>query len=239
MNILITGTSSGLGFGLAKHYLTRGHKVFGISRSHNNGLDAFSNFVFLSQDLSHFEELKPKVAAFLANEKKIDLVILNAGILNQIKDLYHTTLDEIESVMNINVWANKVLIDLLFRRLEEIPQIVAVSSGASVSGARGWNAYSLSKATLNMLVNLYAKEFTATHFCALAPGLIDSQMQEYIFNLSDTEAFPTIEKLKEVKATRQMPSVDEAVHTVSKAIERARDFESGSFLDVRTMGKTD
>jgi len=233
MNILITGTSSGLGFGLAEHYLKNEHKVFGISRRQNPELNKYSNFRFLAHDISRFIEIKPKVAAFLENEKKLDLVILNAGILSEIKDLYHTSLDEIEKVMNVNVWANKVLIDLLFRRLDKIGQIVAISSGASVSGSRGWNAYALSKATLNMLISLYAKEFTQTHFCALAPGLIDSQMQEYIYNLPEDKKYPTVRKLIEAKETNQMPGIEEAAEIVSNAIEMVKKHNSGSFLDVR------
>jgi NAD(P)-dependent dehydrogenase (short-subunit alcohol dehydrogenase family) len=234
MNILITGTSSGLGFGLAKHYLGNNHQVFGISRNHNPELSKYSNFNFLPQDITHFAELKPKVAALLENETKLDLVILNAGIVNDIKDLYHTSLDEIEKVMNVNVWANKVLIDLLFRRLEKIDQIVAISSGAAVSGSRGWNAYALSKATLNMLISLYAKEFTNTHFCALAPGLIDTKMQEYIYTL-DEEKYPVIEKLIKARGTSQMPGPSEAAKIISKGIEKALNYDSGLFLDVREM----
>jgi len=235
MNILITGTSSGLGYGLAKHYLNNNHQVFGISRSQNTELNSYKNFKFLSHDISRFDEMKPKLAAFLEKEEKLDLLILNAGILNEIKDLYFTSLEEIKKVMDVNVWANKILIDLLFRRLQSIDQIVAISSGASVSGSRGWNAYSLSKATLNMLVNLYAKEFTNTHFCALAPGLIDSPMQEYIFSLPDEKNFPTVKKLKEAKQSNQMPSIEDAAEIVSKAIKKVRNYESGSFLDVRKM----
>jgi benzil reductase ((S)-benzoin forming) len=235
MNILITGTSSGLGFGLAEYYLKNDHNVFGISRKQNQELNKYSNFNFLSQDISHFIELKPKVAAFLEKEKKLDLVILNAGILNEIKDLYFTSLDEINKVMDVNVWANKVLIDLLFRRLDEIDQIVAISSGASVSGSRGWNAYALSKATLNMLINLYSKEFTQTHFCALAPGLIDTQMQDYIFNLPEEKIYPTVKKLKKAKENNQMPDVDEAAGIVSNAIKKVKKYDSGSFLDVRDI----
>lgn len=235
MNILITGTSSGLGFGLAKQYLEQGHQVFGISRKQNLELRGYENFKHLSHDISRFTEMKPKVAALLEQEDKLDLVILNAGILTEIKDLYFTSLEEIKKVMDVNVWANKVLIDLLYRRLDSINQIVAISSGAAVSGARGWNAYSLSKATLNMLINLYAKEFTNTHFCALAPGLIDSQMQEYISSLPDDNKYPTIERLKKAKADKQMPGIEEAALKVSEAIEKALIYESGRFLDVREM----
>lgn len=144
-------------------------------------------------------------------------------------------LDEIEKVMNVNVWANKVLIDLLFRRLDEIDQIVAISSGASVSGSRGWNAYALSKATLNMLISLYAKEFSNTHFCALAPGLIHTKMQDYIYPLEEEEKYPVIKKLKEAHGTSKMPEPAEAAKVISKGIENVRNYESGLFLDVRKM----
>jgi NAD(P)-dependent dehydrogenase (short-subunit alcohol dehydrogenase family) len=235
MNILITGTSSGLGYGLAKLYLNEKNTVYGISRQQNPELNQNRNFKFLSQDISRFTELKLKLAALLEGQTKLDLVILNAGILNDIKDLYFTSLDEINKVMDVNVWANKVLIDLLFRRLDEIDQIVAISSGASVSGSRGWNAYALSKATLNMLINLYSKEFTQTHFCALAPGLIDTQMQDYIYNFPEEKIYPTVQKLKRAKENNQIPNVEEAAGIVLNAIKKVKKYDSGSFLDVRDI----
>jgi len=235
MNILITGASSGLGYGLAKYYLEKGHTVFGISRSLNKELKAFGNYEFLVQDVSHFGEIETNFASFLKGVKKLDLVILNAGILSKIKDLSDTTLDEIEQVMDINVWANKIIIDTLFRQVKTISQVVAVSSGASVSGARGWNAYSLSKATLNMLVNLYAKEKTGTHFCALAPGLIQTKMQDYVYSVEEEEKFPVVKKLKNAFGTSQMPNPAEAAKIVAEGIEKASNFESGMYLDVRKM----
>lgn len=235
MNVLITGTSSGLGFGLAKWYLENGHTVFGVSRKKNDTLNRFTNFYFLAQDISMFSELQTNLISFLDGIETLDLVILNAGILSEIKDMKETSLDEIEKVMQVNVWSNKVLIDYLFEIVGEIKQIVAVSSGASVSGARGWNAYSLSKATLNMLINLYAKEFTGTHFCALAPGLVDTAMQEYIFSLEDEDKFSVVQRLREAKKSGKMPTPAEAALNFAKAVENVRNYESGIFLDVRKL----
>ena len=235
MNIFITGTSSGLGYGLTKYYLEKGHKVFGISRSLNEELKAYKNYEFLVQDVSHFGEIETNFASFLKEVKKLDLVILNAGILSEIKDLQDTGLEEIKQVMDVNVWANKVIIDALFRQVKAIGQVVAVSSGASVSGARGWNAYSLSKATLNMLVNLYSKEKAQTHFCALAPGLIHSQMQDYIYNQEDEDKFPVLKKLKSARGTSSMPKPVEAGKVVADGIEKALNYKSGLYLDVRKM----
>lgn len=235
MNVFITGTSSGFGFGLAKNYLEKGHTVYGISRKRNETLIAYPNFRFLVQDISMHNELQTNLVSFFTEVETLDLIILNAGILNEIKDLKDTSLDEIEKVMQINVWSNKVLIDTLFRIIPEIKQVVAVSSGASVSGARGWNAYSLSKATLNMLINLYAREFTETHFSALAPGLIDTGMQDYIYSLQNDEKFPVVQRLKQAKGTQDMPKPEKAAEKFADAVEKVKEFDSGSFQDVRKL----
>ena len=235
MKILITGTSSGLGFGLAKYYLQKNHTVFGISRRANTELEQSKHYHFLSQDLSNFDESKKNITAFLKDTNSLDLVILNAGMLSEIKDMKDTKLNEIKKVMDVNVWSNKIIIDLLFSVLENVKQIVAISSGASVSGARGWNAYSLSKATLNMLINLYANEQAQTLFCALAPGLINTGMQEYISDVPDELDYPTIKRLKDARSSGQMPSIEEAAAINAKAIERLQEYESGSFLDVRKI----
>ena len=237
MNILITGCSTGLGFGLASNYMDEGHKVFGISRNPNDTLTKNVNFNYLSLDLTDFEQLRKSVPEFLSSIKSLDLVILNAGILNEIKDLKDTSIDEIRRVMDLNVWSNKVLIDLLFEKLENVDQVVAISSGAAVSGSRGWNAYSLSKATLNMLIDLYSRENANCHFCALAPGLIETGMQNYINELPDyyQAKYPLVKKLKTARGTKKMPKPIEAARIVAKSITKVKKYPSGSFLDVREM----
>ena len=235
MNILITGTSSGLGYGLTNYYLEQGHTVFGISRRIKSEQKKNENFRYLSQDVTNYREVETNLLSFLKEVKQLDLVILNAGMLSEIKDLKDTSLDEIQKVMDVNVWANKIVIESLFKHVEKIHQVVAISSGASVSGSRGWNAYSLSKATLNMLISLYSKEYTETHFCSLAPGLIDTKMQDYIFDLPEEKEFPAVKKLKEAKKSGNMPNVEEAAEINATAIANVTNYESGSFLDVRKM----
>ena len=235
MNILITGTSKGIGEAIARDYLENGHKVFGISRTESEVLKAYPEFYFLSADIADFDAMKKQLPLFLNPVDHLDLVILNAGILNEIKDLKNTTIEEIKKVMDVNVWANKLIIDVCFENLETIGQIVAISSGAGVSGARGWNAYSLSKATLNMLIDLYAKEHTDTHFSAMTPGVIDTQMQDYISGLPGEKDFPVVKKLKKLKNTPDMPQPEEVSGELIGAFEKAKDHDSGAFLDKRQL----
>jgi benzil reductase ((S)-benzoin forming) len=235
MNILITGTGKGLGGALAEYYLERGHTVYGINRSRNEELENYPAFRFLLQDLSKFQEMEQTVPRFIGKGTGLDLVVLNAGVLSQIQDLKDTGIDEIREVMDINVWANKLLIDLLFSVTGRVKQIAAVSSGASVYGNRGWNAYSISKAALNMLIRLYSGEQPDTHFSSIAPGLIDTAMQDYIYSLPDDPRFPSIKRLKETRASGNMPGPAEAAGILASALEKALSEESGSYLDVREM----
>lgn len=235
MNILITGASSGIGNGLAKKYLERGHVVYAINRKECPEFLRFSNFFLLQLDLAKAESNKAILQAFIQKAGYFDLVVLNAGILHKIEDMQNTSLSDIRNVMDVNVWSNKVLIDLIAVYAKGTKQIVAISSGAAVSGSRGWNAYSLSKATLNMLVKLYAQELPAIHFTALAPGVVDTAMQEYIFSIEDTERFPILERLQKAKACNQLPSADDQAGLLISAFDMVREFESGSFLDVRSM----
>ncbi|NBC82186.1 MAG: SDR family NAD(P)-dependent oxidoreductase [Bacteroidetes bacterium] len=234
-NIFITGTSSGIGYGLAKFYLEGNHQVFGMSRRTGDALNTYGNYSHLVQDLSELEGMNAPVKKFLADTDKLDMVILNAGILPQIRDMKDTPLDEIKKVMDINVWANKILLDQLFENTGIIKQVVAISSGAAVSGSRGWNAYSLSKATLNMLINLYAKEYTNTHFIALAPGIIDTAMQDFISSLPDDERFPVVSSLKNAKGTEMMPDAETIAPKLDRAFQKAIKFSSGEFIDIRNI----
>lgn len=237
MNVFITGISSGLGYGLAWYYLEKGHDVYGISRRAKPELENYQRFRYSAVDISDFKNTEIVIPELLKEVMNLDLVILNAGILNEIKDLKGTSLDEIRQAMDVNVWANKIIIELLFTSVLKVKQIVAISSGASVSGSRGWNAYSLSKAALNMLIDLYSREYTGCHFCALAPGLIKTGMQDYIKGLPEemSEKFPVVAKLKNAYGTESMPSPKEAAPKIAFSIEKALQFKSGRFLDVREI----
>lgn len=235
MKVLITGCSKGLGFGLSQYYLERSHEVFGISRSGNDKLEEYAGFKHLEQDLSQFDSLAKMIPSLLNGISELELVILNAGIINGIKDMRDSEIEEMMQVMDVNVWANKVIIDSLFNAGIKTDHLVAISSGASVSGSRGWNAYAISKAALNMLISLYSKENINTHFTSLAPGLIDSGMQEYITGLPEDSDYPVIERLKSARGTIDMPDPEQAASIIAESIEKARGYESGSFLDVRKM----
>lgn len=234
-SVFITGNSSGLGHGFTRHYLAQGDSVYGMSRRGCNDLQG--DLHDARCDLSDLEGIGGALGNLLQGVQQLDLVILNAGVLGEIKDMQQTDLKEIRRIMDINVWSNKVILDWLLEHNVEIDQMVFISSGAAVNGNRGWGAYALSKASLNMLTALYAHEFPRTHLCALAPGLVDTAMQDYLCNEEavDEIHFPTIVNLRSARGTENMPGPDEAATKMAAIFPGLKQHPSGSFLDIRTL----
>ena len=228
-NILITGVSSGLGEALAKTYLENGDTVYAIGKTIPKKLDHYPHFFFFPYDLSETFMIQSTLQEFLAH-RSFDIVILNAGLLGEIKTLSQTELNEIKHVMEVNVWANKELIDTLNTHAK-VKQIIGISSGAAVNGSKGWGTYSLSKAALNMLLKVYAKELPDIHFTALAPGVIHTPMVQHIIDEVNDEIYPSAKKLKEGNIQTPQEAANHLITIFSQLLQ----YESGSFLDVRTM----
>ena len=231
--IFITGNSSGLGYGLTRAYLQRGETVYGCSRSGCRGLEGK---LFDHQcDLANLEQIPDQLDRFLGRLQQLDLVILNAGVLGDIGDLHETPLANIQNTFDINVWANKIILDWLHAQTFQLSQIVLISSGAAVNGNRGWNGYALSKATLNMMTMQYAHEFPGTHMTAFAPGLVHTSMQDTLCNEVDASKFPSINALKSALGTDAMPEPEAAGELIAKAFDQLSRYPSGSFIDLRKM----
>lgn len=232
MNILITGHSRGLGAALARYALARGDVVYAMSRSPApRSSDALHE---VRCDLSALDSITPALTALLRADIVLDEVYLNAGVLGRIAGLRDTTLAELAAVMDVNVWANKIIIDWLAARAVAPARIVLISSGAGVVGNHGWGAYALSKAALNMLTQLYAHELPATQLLALAPGLIDTEMQTDL-RAVDATRFPSLKRLHAAHGSADMPDADTVAARIHAAEPRLAALPSGSFVDLRRL----
>lgn len=233
--VFITGNSSGLGYGLSEGYLDQGWRVYGLSRRGCLGLDG--DLHDIECDLNERHSIAPALVNLLAGVSQLDVVYLNAGIFGELNRITDITLEQIERIMNINVWANKIILDWLFSSDISVKQVIAISSGAAVSASKGWACYSLSKVTLHKLIEHYATEFTDTHFCSLAPGLVDTAMQDY---LCDDEGilidqFPALQKFREARGTDMMPSPLTAAKSIIALTSSLLKLPSGRYADIRKI----
>ncbi|NPA13052.1 MAG: SDR family NAD(P)-dependent oxidoreductase [Aquificae bacterium] len=227
--VFITGIGSGLGEALATLFHTKGYTVYALSRHLPNHLKG--KIHFQRADLLQLEAIHMNMEKLLKNVEHIDLAILNAGILTPLKDISQTPIYEMEKMMDLNVWANKVILDFFIHKPVKVKQVIAISSGASVNGNRGWHGYSISKAALNMLIKLYSREMEDTHLISLAPGLILTPMLEEFVLSADGEKFPSVERIK--NSPKMTP--EEGAERIFNNIERFKTFETGSYIDIRKI----
>jgi NAD(P)-dependent dehydrogenase (short-subunit alcohol dehydrogenase family) len=232
----ITGVSSGIGYSIARAYMSRGWKVYGVSRRRPTDLADDQRLEHACLDLADHHQTKSVLAELLAGVRSLDVAVLNAGVLGQFEDLGNVELDDLKQVMEVNVWSNKTVVDTLFCGDRRVGQVVAISSGASINGNRGWSGYSISKAALNMLTKLYSRERPKTHFSALAPGIVYTAMLDRLCSLPQDERFPALEQIRDKRGTHELPSPEQVADRLIDTFARLPQLvTSGDFADIRSL----
>lgn len=179
-NIIITGTSRGIGYELALQFAKEGHQVLAISRKTPQELIENPNITCLSVDLSVEEELN-QVEKFLSSTwKKVDILIHNAGSL-LLKPFSQTSQLDFENVYKVNVFGVANLTRVCLAYLEKGSHVVTISSIGGIQGSMkfsGLSAYSSSKGAVITLSELLAEEYkeNGIAFNVLALGAVQTEM---------------------------------------------------------------
>ncbi|QOD62232.1 SDR family oxidoreductase [Polaribacter haliotis] len=189
-NIVITGTSRGIGFELAQQFAENGHQVLAISRN-SKPLEAINhkNITALSVDISNPKDLK-KVTQFVEKTwKKVDILINNAGKLVN-KPFTEISSEDFLEVYKVNVFAVAEITKLMIPFFQKGSHVVTISSMGGIQGSMkfpGLAAYSSAKGAVITLSELLAEEYKEQQiaFNVLALGAVQTEMLE--------EAFPGYE----------------------------------------------
>ena len=189
-NIVITGTSRGIGFELAKQFAENGHQVLALSRN-TAPLSAVNhkNINALSVDISNNDDLN-KVTDFIKSTwKKVDVLINNAGKLIN-KPFTEISPEDFLEVYKVNVFGVAEITKLMIPFLPKGSHVVTISSIGGIQGSLkfpGLAAYSSAKGAVITLSELLAEEYKEQQiaFNVLALGAVQTEMLE--------EAFPGYE----------------------------------------------
>jgi len=188
-NIIITGTSRGIGYELALQFAKAGHNVLAISRKQPQALLENEKITCLSVDLSVEAELE-KVKQFIVTSwKTVDIIIHNAGSL-LLKPFAEIEAQEFENIYKVNVFGVANLTRICLPYLQKGSHVVTISSMGGIQGSMkfaGLAAYSSSKGAVITLSELLAEEYkeNGISFNVLALGAVQTEMLQ--------EAFPGYE----------------------------------------------
>lgn len=184
-NIIITGTSRGIGLALAKKLAGEGHAVLALSRKSNEDLANITKVSQVNLDLSVADDFK-KVHHFIkSNWEKVDILIHNAGALVN-KPFDQLTSNDFNKVYQVNVFAVAKLTQEVLPYLRNGSHVVTISSIGGIQGSLkfpGLAAYSSSKGAVITLSELLAEEYKnqGIAFNVLALGAVQTEMLEEAF----------------------------------------------------------
>jgi NAD(P)-dependent dehydrogenase (short-subunit alcohol dehydrogenase family) len=184
-NIIITGTSRGIGYELALQFAASGHQVLALSRKIPQALLENENITCLSVDLSVEADLEQVMDFLSTSWKHIDAIVHNAGSL-LLKPFAETTPNDFENIYKVNVFGVANLSRICIPYLIKGSHVVTISSMGGIQGSlkfAGLAAYSSSKGAVITLSELLAEEYKeqGISFNVLALGAVQTEMLEDAF----------------------------------------------------------
>ena len=174
MNILVTGGSSGIGYGICQHFSKLGCKVinFDISVPKNE------DFETVQVDVSDVKSLDSAFQNIKKRYPTIDVLISNAGI-HLSKKIEDTSFEEYEKVINTNIrGAFFVIKNTLLLMKENGGKIITIGSDQSFIAKHNAAAYGLTKGAIAQLTKNIAIDYAAHNITAncVCPGTIDTPL---------------------------------------------------------------
>lgn len=188
-NVFVTGSTRGIGLGIAHEFARRGANVILNGRSEISEalLQEFAEYdvkvIGISGDISQEADAKRMVNEAIAALGSVDILVNNAGITNDKLMLKMTEVD-FEKVLKINLTGAFNMTQAVLKPMTRARQgaIINVSSVVGLTGNVGQANYAASKAGLIGFSKSVAKEVAArgVRVNVIAPGFIESDMTDAI-----------------------------------------------------------
>lgn len=182
---LVTGGAQGIGFEIARGFLSAGAKVMiwdfsdAALESAKKELSAFSGNVFFHKvDVSKASSCQEAASAFPFT---LDILVNNAGITRD-KSFKKMGAEEWDAVINTNLSGLFHVTKSVFEKFEQssCKRIINISSIVGLFGNFGQTNYAAAKSGVIGMTKTWAREFARSGFTvnAIAPGFISTKMTE-------------------------------------------------------------
>jgi 3-oxoacyl-[acyl-carrier protein] reductase len=218
-NVIVTGGSRGLGFGIAQKLIAAGYKVIAVARKMSDQLatamreakephgDALQ---FMPFDLAEIDEIPKLVSTIRKNFGPIYGLVNNAAIGTDgtLAMMYNS---QIEKLVRVNTVSPIVLTKYSVRSMisEGGGRVVNVSSIIGFTGFSGLSVYGATKASMIGFTRSLAREVgrMGVNVNAVAPGFVETDMTS---SLSDDER----QKVANRSALRRLAEVEDVANAV-------------------------
>lgn len=201
---IVTGASSDIGKGIVKKFVKEGAKVILIARNlekleqTRKDVGDEESTASISCDLTDESQVLQTVNQIMDTYGKIDILINNAGTINDPIHFHKMEESDIKKIIDINMLGLFNITKAVLNKMTEVKKGSIVNIG-SIAGERAITkvhlaAYSSTKAATAMFTKSIAVEYARKHIrCnCISPGIINSGMIKPY--LDDPEARKVIEE---------------------------------------------
>lgn len=229
--VLITGAASGIGFATAKKFIEAGAVVAACDINKESLEEAkrtlgvkFRPYIM---DVTDNQKVKAVVDDIVKDLDHIDVLVNNAGAVKD-KPLLDNNEDDFDFTINVNLKGTYNVTQAVMKYMvkQSSGNVVNISSIVGVYGSVGQSAYSSSKAGVNVLAKVWAKEFAkyGIRVNSIAPGYVRTPLTA---NLSK-------EKIDEIKSKTALGRFAEPVEIANVILFLASD--EASYLTGQIIG---
>lgn len=195
---LITGASRGLGYSLAENLAHAGWNLLINGRNAKQLLAAkkyleqFTEVIALPGDIRDEIHLLQLAEALQTNQWRLALAVNNASALgvSPMPRLLEHPVEDLHVIFHTNLIAPVSLLQKIRPYLEQGAAIVNISSDAGAEAYEHWGAYGGSKAGLDHMTAVLAKENPGYRFYTFDPGDMRTDMHQAAFPGEDISDRP-------------------------------------------------
>ena len=179
--VLVTGSSSGIGYEITLKLLGLGAKVIGIARNHDRSKLENKNYTTYKCDVSAHQKLEILLKQILKKHPQINCFISNAGF-GDFGPLENFSTLQIKNFIATNLTSHIVITKLLlphFKRIK-IGDIIFIGSEAGLLGAKNGSLYCAAKFGLRGFSEALSKDVANKNIrvSIINPGMIRTDFFE-------------------------------------------------------------
>ncbi len=205
---LITGSSRGIGLGIARVFANNGAIVTlhgrdkATLRQSLASLPESAKHTYVAADLNTLEGSKKLAERLIRLHEKLDVLVHSAGILGPKTPLATYPRKDWHEVIQVNLTVPFLLTQevLPLLRKGDHPSVIFISSGLGRVGRAEWGAYAVSKFGVEGLTQVWADELQGENIRvnAVNPGGIRTRMRAAAYPGENPMILPTPEDIAPV-----------------------------------------
>lgn len=175
--VVLTGSTSGIGRAIAEHLLAQGIEVIGVARDHSKVAAFDAGYYAHAIDLAEQKGLESKFKAIRATYADIDTLICCSGY-GRFVELEQFSYTEMDKMLRVNFLSQALLVKILLPQLKQQSnaKIIFMGSEAALTGQKKGSMYCASKFALRGFAQSLRQECRTSDVAVsiVNPGMVDT-----------------------------------------------------------------